>query len=193
MKLGDEILATTRIRGFHCTRLLSYEAESVRQEGLKLPSPEFLRERIERATRRGDIQRALADALIANNQAGEPNRRDMIAFVHGSSLLRQSGVRPFFESWGCEALFSSLESDPQIGPALKKLGEPFVVCAALPASELQVSSLAKHFIDVFLSVVSARTSAGFESQVKRPVPPAWLVHVIGSTDFRFSFLTGPPE
>jgi hypothetical protein len=196
VRRGEEILATSRILGFHCTRLLPYEVESVRNEGLKLPSPEFLRERIERAVREGYLRRSLANALSDKNQAEDSNRRGKIGFVHGSWSLKQSGARPLLGSWGGEALYGSHEGDPMTGPVLRKLGEPYVVVAALPAKELRGCSLAKHFINEFLISDGATTrsgAGGFESWVEVAVPREWLVDVISSTDARFPLLTCPPE
>ena len=191
---AGEILAAEKILGFHCTRLLPYEAESVRHEGLKLPSPEFLRERIEGAVSEGHLTRELAISLLRNNQAADPNRRDKIGFANARSLLRQRNlVCRFFDSWGGEALYNSHEDDLATGPALKSMGEPYVVVAGLPANVLRISGqLASYFINAFLRSVSVKTrdGAGFESSVEEPVTAGWLLSVIGSTDWRFRLLAG---
>ncbi|HET9177392.1 MAG TPA: hypothetical protein VFQ24_03455 [Terriglobia bacterium] len=191
---ANVFVAAARILGFHCTRLLPYEAESVRQEGLKLSSPEFLRDRIERAVKEDHLPRALADALLEKNQADDPNRLGMVGFVNARSLLKNvSCVHRFFESWGGEGLYNSHEDDHITGPVLKQIGEPHVVVAALPAKALHTGSeLGEYFINAFLRSIGLRTKgyAEFESYVTKPVSKEQILAVIGSSDWRFTLLTG---
>lgn len=191
---ANRIVAVTRILGFHCTRLLPYEVESVWQEGLKLSSREFLRDRIERAVKENHLRRALAKAFLEKNQADNPNRRGSVGFVNARSLLKKaSRVHRFFEFWGGESLYNSHEDDHITGPVLKRIGEPHVVVAALPATVLHTGpELGEPFINAFLRSVGLRTRgyAEFESHVTQPVSKEQILAVIGSSDWRFTLLTG---
>lgn len=191
---GEHILAKESILGFHCTRLLPYEAKCVRARGLRLPSPEFLSERIGRAVNAGYLAPEIAERLLRENQAADPSRRGSIGFGNARSMLRQDYlVRRFFDMWGGEALYNSHEHDPITGPVLRSLGQPYIVAAALPAEALCTPrSLAEYFISAFLQSVGVRTRNGavFESTVKEDVPPRWLLMAISCRDHRFSLLTG---
>lgn len=194
VRKGELILAAEKILGFHCTRLLPYEAKCVRARGLRLPSPEFLSERIGRAVNAGYLTPQIAERLLKENQSADPSRCGDIGFANAPSLLRQGdSVHRFFDSWGGEALYNSHEDDPTTGPALRSLGQPYIVAAALPAKALCVPrSLAEYFISAFLQNAGVRTRNGavFESTVKEDVPPRWLLMAISCRDHRFSLLTG---
>lgn len=194
VRKGELILAAEKILGFHCTRLLPYEAKCIRARGLRLPSPDFLNERIGRAVNAGYLAPEIADRLLRKNQAADPSRLGSIGFGNAQSMLRHGYlVHRFFDSWGGEALYNSHEDDPTTGPALRSLGQAYIVAAALPAEALCVPrSPAEYFISAFLQSIGIKgcNDAAFESTVKGNVPPAWLLEVIGCGDPRFSVLTG---
>lgn len=191
---GEQILATERILGFHCTRLLAREAQNIRVEGLKLPSPDFLLERIESAVNEGYVPREIAERLVAENKAADPARQSRIGFANARSNLKEVHlVCRFFQYWGGEALYYSHEGDPITGPILMSIGQAYVVVAALPTKSMQVPGrLPEYFINAFLQGIGVRTRNGsaFESSVSEDVPPDWLLQIVGSADPGFTILTG---
>lgn len=58
------LLVGRGLRAFHCTRLLDYEIENVREHGLRLLTEDLVRGRIQEAARRDDIPSKLADELL---------------------------------------------------------------------------------------------------------------------------------
>ena len=90
-------------------------------------------------------------------------------------------------------MYNSHEDDPETGPVLKGIGQPYIVVAGLPANELCAGrTLTECFINVFLrsAGITTRNKAEFESSVEKPVPAKCLTHVISSADARFTLLTG---
>lgn len=191
---GEQILATERLLAFHCSRLLPHEAESVKAEGLRLPSPDFLCERVRRAVDEGYLTREIAERLLAENQAADPARQGSIFFGNARSSLKQVHlVCRFFQSWGGEALYISHEDDPITGPILMRIGQPYIITAALPSKSMQVPGrLSEYFINAFLQSIAVRTRNGvaFDSSVREDVPGEWLLEIIGSVDPCFAKLTG---
>jgi hypothetical protein len=192
---ADEILSRERLLGFHCTRLLPYEAAEIREIGLCPPSPKFLAERINRAREAGYLPAKLCRRLRDENQAEDANRVGRICFVHRRSCLRaESSVHRFFESWGGEVLYNSHEQDPTTGPTLRSLGEPYIVIASLPVNKLEGFgyNLSRYFANKLLND-STRGKAGRpelpETSIAGPVPSKWVVELVSFRDASFESLT----
>ena len=120
-----ELLQSTTLRGWHCTRLTEQEVEHIKSHGMQPPNLQVLSERIRRAQADGIIEDKIAERLIAENQAGDNNRKGMIWFCFFEPRIAgQSGIERFFRCWGGEALYNSHERDPSTGQALRMIGRP---------------------------------------------------------------------
>jgi len=192
---ADDILSREALLGFHCTRLLPYEAAEILETGPCPPSPKFLAKRIDRAREARYLPANICTRLLAENQAADANRVGKICFVNMRSCLREeSSVRRFFESWGGEVLYNSHEEDPITGPALKRLGEPYIVKVSVPVSMLEEFryGLARYFANKLLND-STGGEAGRpelpETCVAGSVPPEWVVELVSFRDAAFESLT----
>jgi hypothetical protein len=192
---ADEILSREALLGFHCTRLLPYEAAEVLGTGLCAPSPEFLERRINRAREAGDLSANICAILLAKNQAADANRVGRICFFSMRSRLRkESSVHRFFESWGGEVLYNSHEQDRTTGPELRSLGEPYIVKVSAPVSMLEEYryGLARYFDNKLLND-STGAEAGRpelpETCVAGSVPPECVVELVSFRDAAFESLT----
>ena len=192
---ADEILSRETLLGFHCTRLLPYEAAEILETGLCPPSPEFLEKRINRAREAVYLPANICTRLLVGNQAADANRVGKICFVNMRSCLREeSSVRRFFESWGGEVLYNSHEEDPITGPALKRLGEPYIVKVSVPVNMLEEFryGLARYFANKLLND-STGGEAGRpelpETCVAGSVPAEWVVELVSFRDAAFESLT----
>ena len=184
------LLMRERILCFHGTRLLPDDIEDVRQQGLRLPSPDFLARRIGRAVERGYLDRVTGDLLLKNNQAAENYRRH-IHFGNRRADLR-SGLIRLLVSWGGEACYVGHEYRSDTGPALRRIGEPCLVVATVPVSLFPttvVSNAATAFVDSFNQGSNDDLQAGFESWVTQPIPATWILDLIQFQDPRFELLT----
>ncbi len=192
---ADEILAHEMLLGFHCTRLLPYEATEVLEGGLCPPSPTFLAQRISRARDAGYLSADICARLLAENQAADANRMGAICFVSMRSyLMEESKVCRFFESWGGEALYNSHEDDPGTGPTLRCLGEPYIVTASRPVNKLEEFQygLARYFANRLFNSTTRGVACKpelYETRVRGPVPSEGVVKLVSFKDPTFESMT----
>lgn len=116
------------ITGWHCSRMTEQELSDIREGGLKLPTSQSLRARIEALQAQGIITRSIAESLICRNQASDPWRVGRIWFCFfPPRLAGEDGICRFFQHWGGEALYNSHERDATTSPVLRQIGIPTVV------------------------------------------------------------------
>lgn len=190
----DALLSTQRVLGFHCTRLLRYEVDTIRVEGLHPLTECFAAERIDRALSAGMLPGTTARVIRERNQSADAGRADKVWFVNmRSELTCESSVGRLFRCWGGEAIYWGYEPefDPLVGAVLKNMGEPCIVLAALPVSAMSLfGTLGTHFARAFLkSRRVGKVSANFEAHVKQAVPGEWIIDVVSRRDRRFEDLT----
>ncbi len=187
----DALLSTERILSFHCARLLGYEVEAIRLEGLRQLTQSFAMERIDRTLSTGSLPAATARAIRESNQSGDPGRAGIVSFVNmRSELACEGSVGRLFRCWGGEAIYWGRE-DPPVGTALQGIGEPCIVLAALPVPAMSLyGTLGMQFARAFLKSRGVRrVSVGFESRVRQAVPGEWIIDVVSYRDRRFEELT----
>lgn len=163
---AQRLLYSTFLRGWHCTRLTDDEVEHIRAHGMQPPNPQILAERIRRVQTAGMIDGAIAERLIAENQAGERYRQGMIWFCFFEPRSAgQSGIERFFRSWGGEALYNSHERDPKTGAALRSIGSPCLIEADVPVSSFGCHScLGQKIIRRYLLTYGVDTGESWEHE-----------------------------
>ncbi|GAB2734457.1 hypothetical protein [Sinomonas soli] len=125
----------------HFTRLLDYEAEAIRAEGLRMYSRELSDHRVDEAARRGLIPAAAGDApkgvsLPAVDPTGIlRGQRRFVWMTIGRTLEdRCSGVEPFLRNWGGEGIHFSTATKEHLAP-LQQRSRPaaihLLLCADL--------------------------------------------------------------
>lgn len=126
------------MRGFHCTRLTQHEISEIKNNGLALPNLAMLHKRIRTLLEQSEISAAVAERLMAINQADEQYRKDRIWFCfYEPHLAGQGGIQDLLSLWGGEALYNSHDRDETIGPILRRLGTPAVIEAEVPISSIR--------------------------------------------------------
>lgn len=186
----QELVLGCSIVGYHCTRLTDGERAAVERDGLKPLTPELFEGRIASALEQGLIDRSAAETLLERNDGRHDNRAGMIWFVFRSrELADESGVGRFFTYWGGEALYGRHKDDPETGPALRSVGVPCIVEAAVPAREIETFAMVgERVMRVFLTARGVRTGSGddMEGYVREPVPGTSVLRVIplSHPDFR---------
>ena len=186
----ESIMRNVDLVGYHCTRLREREIEDVRHNGLRSSSPELLQKRVDDAVSDGLLSAIIAEQLHANHQAGHEYRRGMIWFVFDETSLQcESGVERLFRSWGGEALYNSHEKDPETGPALRSIGEPCIVEAAIPTSGINVP-VEERVMGAYLERrgISTMYGAGMEGYVRTNVPVDRILRVIRRDDPAFEHI-----
>jgi hypothetical protein len=134
-----DVLSKYTLHGYHCTRLHESEIEHIKLNGMQPPNVKLLHKRIRAIQELGIISQESAQHFIANNQAHESYRADMIWFCFFEPhFANQFGIERFFRSWGGEALYNSHEDDPVTGPILRQIGSPCIVEADIPIENLAI-------------------------------------------------------
>jgi hypothetical protein len=77
------------IGGWHCTRLTEAEINCILSEGMRLPDPTTLEERIEALVADGEIPSEIALRLKTKNQSGDWNRKALVLFLPAATCGRE--------------------------------------------------------------------------------------------------------
>jgi hypothetical protein len=116
------------VLAFHCTRLLPYEVEAVRERGLRVLSPRRMEQRILDAFGNGFLTDSQVADLLPQiaPPAEEGGREAMLAFLLGRAGLDEpetSGALAALSRWGSEGLNAQAE-DPL---GVLSIGAPAIV------------------------------------------------------------------
>ena len=197
----DELLTKHRIIGYHCTRLTAGEIAAIKSKGLRLLSPDLVRQRLDQCVADGymtpthraylDNSQTMRDSL--GNRHG--NRTGMIWFCPNRSTLRDaSGVHRLFRSWGGEAVYVGHEDDKHVGPVLASIGTPCIVKCAIPfpCDEPYHPKFAARFFSQFIrnDIEYAEPPAAFDLRTRRDMRASEVLEVIEFSDPQFESLTG---
>jgi hypothetical protein len=179
-QLVRECLQVSRIRTYHCTRLLASEVEAIKREGLRLPSTGLARDKREAA-----------------NAAGRPvpfwaqdSPSDKIWFYHRRADLDAGTAGAFLRSWGGMELLATSRG------VVDSAAKPYITAFDHPIKELNYVSgiswcrLETKIINQYLAQSSPVTpqDTAFESYADRSVQIE-VRDIIPARDMRFSALT----
>jgi hypothetical protein len=182
------------IRGWHCTRLTDYEIDEIQTNGMLLPNAAMLTRRINALVKAGQLASAIAQQLIAKNQADDPNRADKLWFYfYPPRRAGEKGVGRFFRHWGGEGLYNLHEDDPVTSPAIRCIGTSCVIEADVPIALLKSSDgLALKVVRRFLKSrgYRMREPVDHADRINRPLPTNCIRRVIRFLDSEFASLTG---
>src|SRR5258708_35041691 len=119
-QLVRECLQVSRIRTYHCTRLLASEVEVIRREGLRPPSADLARDKREAASAAG---RPLPFSA-------QSNPSDTIWFYHRKADLDAAIAGPLLRSWGGKELLASSRG------VVDSPANPSIIAFAYPVNHL---------------------------------------------------------
>jgi hypothetical protein len=182
------------VRGWHCTRLRDAEIKEIQRNGMQLPNAAMLTCRIKCLVDAGELGSDSAQQLIANNQADDANRANMLSFCFfPPHRAGESGIGRFFRYWGGEALYNSHQDDPVMSSAIRRIGTPSLVEAEVPIALLKSSTgLALNVVRRFLISRGYQTSESVDhaDRINRPLPVDCIRRIIQFPDSEFVSLTG---
>lgn len=173
-------LRLSRIRTYHCTRLLPSEVEAVKREGLRPASADLARDKREAASEVGRPLPFWAQDDPSNKIWFYHRRADLDAAISGA-LLR---------SWGGKELLASSRG------IVDAAAKPYIIAFNYPVSKLKYvfgrswCALDRKIINQYLaqsSSVSPEDTA-FESCIDEPVP-IQATEIILAGNERFGALT----
>ncbi len=189
-----DLLQSSTLRGWHCTRLTQPEVEHITQNGMQLPNLEMLENRIYQLQADGIISDTIAMRLKTENHANDQSRKDRIWFCFfPPQLAGQSGIERFFRCWGGEALYISHERDPKTRKILMNIGQPCLIEVDVPISALGSKvSLGNKMIRRYLVNRGLKTEEWIDHEDKaiEPIMAENISRFIFHSDAEFIELTG---
>lgn len=179
-QLVRECLQMSRIRTYHCTRLLPSEVEAIKREGLRPPSADLARDKREAASAAGRQLPYWA----------QDNPSDKVWFYHRRADLDAAIAGSLLRSWGGKELLAASRG------VLDSAAKPYIIAFNYPVKELKYvfgishCRLETRIINQYLAQFSsvAPEDTAFESYTDRSV----LIeeeNIIPARDVRFSALT----
>ena len=179
-QLVRDCLQGSRIRTYHCTRLLASEVEAIKREGLRPPSTDLARDKREAASAAGRPVPFWA----------QDDPSDKIWFYHRRADLDAAIAGPMLRSWGGKELLAASRG------FIDSAAQPYIIAFDYPIKELKYVFRISHcrletrIINQYLAQSSsvAPEDTAFESYADKPV----LVeerNIIPTRDVRFSALS----
>src|SRR6202034_1092911 len=173
-------LRQSRIRTYHCTRLLASEVEAIKREGLRPPSTDLARDKREAASASGRPVPFWA----------QDDPSDKIWFYHRRADLDAAIAGSLLRSWGGKQLLASSRGVVDLA------AKPYIIAFSCPVADLKYvlgdhwCALETKIINQYLAQSSPATPAAtaFESCIEKPVRVE-AGDIISSEDARFSHLT----
>jgi hypothetical protein len=187
----EPLLASHRLVVYHCTRLTPREARGIRANGIQLLTKELVHRRLDDAFEDGLIDGGDHAALKAD--AGSVARIEQTKnawYGCGTrSRLSDSGLSPFFRTWGGESIFFHLEAR-HILPRLQLIGLPYIVVGAMPRKNLAFPGtlLAERFIERLIADEAEPVDwpGGFTFKAERALEAADIVELVDYYDPRLT-------
>lgn len=125
------------VRVFHASRLLPFELEGIRCEGLEPASQKLFDGKVAGVVAHGLLSPAEGNELLMTAAAldgSDGARAAQVCVSAGRAVYRDAphAVRPLLQSWGGEVLYLAHEQD-NLGKRLHKLGTPTIIEVSLHA------------------------------------------------------------
>lgn len=127
-----ETFGGRKLLAYHCTRLLTHEAEGIRSAGLRVLDQQLVQVRIAEAMAHGELPAAARSRAETGNVyeiGNEEGRTGQVSLIFGRRVFDDdpSGCVPLLTQWGGEAM----RGGPGDAPELKSVGRPAIVVAQL--------------------------------------------------------------
>jgi hypothetical protein len=171
---------SSRIKTYHCTRLLPSEVEAIKRDGLRPASVELARDKRQAASAAG---RPLP-FRVQDDPSGK------IWFYHRRADLEAAISGALLRSWGGKELLASSRG------VVDAVAKPYIIAFSCPVSKLKYvfgrgwCALDTKIINQYLAQSSpiATEKTAFESCIDKPVAVG-ANEIIPADDARFSALT----
>ncbi|SFL90756.1 hypothetical protein [Pelosinus propionicus] len=197
----EKLLKPNNFVAYHCTKLIDYEIENIKRNGMKILSKELVQERLISAHQHGYLLKEEFDYLINSQDINEilhnkhGVRTERICFFANCSLLRNdiNGIYRFFRSWGGEGVYWGHENDKNIALTLKKLGTPCILICSIPVNDIEhySSSLAERFFSNLIAsdIENPEPPSVFEMYIRRNLDASEIIEVVELQTPKFCELT----
>ena len=187
------LLAGTKLIAYHCTRLLEYERERFRRQGLQPLSSDALADRVEAAHEAGFLNAADRAAFLAENAADAENRAGQVCLSLGRDVFGQDpwGCEPLLSCWGGEALYRGASGrEERLSGAM---GRPAIVVAAIDLRGSWRSSPAHPFLVQLFVAKAAGSRVWADVFYRRAVEPGDILAIWQPGDPEYDRFEGLPK
>lgn len=201
MRLSERIMAVMNertIRAWHYTRMTDDNVARLRAEGIRLSTPEMLRERLDRLVAAGFLTAEQAERLFAkspfNSDQGK-SRADKFYMVSHPQALTCSGVRGLLGFWGGEVA-SFFVQDEEMATPLAAIGASRVLEVVTPVSATRNAyNAGEAVIGAYArSLGCVESGHAFDVCAIQALPRDSIlrIHTRGEPDFAAMIATYPP-
>ncbi|GAA4980385.1 hypothetical protein [Kitasatospora paranensis] len=199
----DDVLALLDghlVRALHCTRLLDYEADAIRAEGLRLLDEDLVNDRLDQARERGLFTDA-EHTLLRSGHRLAPGRRVMgssgevcLTLSAEATAHHTHGARPLLTNWGGEVVYSPhCDTDPGLAAKLRSLGRPALVTAHLDLAYPGDHKVSKSLVHTFVGKAIGHTPANADVFYRAPVPASHIASIVFPGDLGYDRIPGLPR
>jgi hypothetical protein len=172
------IFAGHRIRGYHCTRLLDHEVDTIKVGGMLPLTKARLRERIVRAYDAGAFASSVRDHLLAIAEQPTYGREGITCYflplAYLTSSLGRQGLPYYLARWGGERMNTAADRDVQA--LLATIGRPSIVVAAFDVVGQRAENRMLSLLEVCMAIRNGERDAAAELQALVPVMPEAIWH-----------------
>lgn len=186
----NTMLSNHFILGWHCTRLLPHERDSISSHGIRRHDRTLFEHRIDEAIRRGHFPNHHGRLLLKNSQAGEPGRDGLLYLTLNQYTLKsEQCVGDLLCNWGGEAIYNNSEN---IGSNLH-IGTPTIIEAAIPLAWITnlYISIGELITSRFLVEhdISSEHGSKADAKLDRDLPADNIRHIICANHPSFETMT----
>lgn len=172
-----EFCAATEGRGlrvYQCTRLMDFELDGIRNDGLRTLSGDLVAERIHRAEDQGEMSSELATAARAQNVfaiSSTEGRLDRVCAGFGYGIFDEAhnGCHGFMKAWGGEAIDGG-PIDPKRHNLTNGVGKPAIVVASVPVVDKDRFNIYPGLSNVLIGLRLGIERPSAEIHLTMPIP-----------------------
>lgn len=191
------------VRARHHTRLLGYEKDAIRAQGLRLLDARLVNDRLDQARALGHLTAAEHERLRSVNETvpghrGWGRREDQVCLTLSAAPLTHhiDGIHRLLTYWGGEAIYwQHCEGSPVLAAKLRSLGTPSVVTALLDLTTRgqEGHSVFPSVIHVLAGKALGHESADADVFYRSPIPPERIESIVSPGDAAYDRFPGLPR
>ncbi|OXM59300.1 hypothetical protein [Amycolatopsis vastitatis] len=175
------------LRGYHATRLLAHETDTIRAHGLRLFDDKLGTDRLDTAVKRGYLTKD-EHATLIQSMALVDNRVGQICFFPSKTTLTEDagGLNLLLAAWGGEAIYMPhVHTDNPMNTKLRSMGIPSIVVAQLDLRSSPTTKVFPGLANAFVAAALGLTSLTVDVIHRAPVPPSHIERIFhpGDTDY----------
>jgi hypothetical protein len=175
------------LRGYHASRLLAHEADTIRAHGLRLFDTELGTDRLDAAVKHGylttDEHATLVQGVVlTDNHVGQ-----VCLFLSKTTLTEDAGgLNLLLSTWGGEAIYwPHIHTENPMNAKLRSIGIPSIVVALLDLSTSPTTTAFPGIANAFVGASLGLSRLAVDVFYRAPIPLAHIERIIhpGDVDY----------